>query len=176
MQEFILRLIEESDRGCVLVAAAKIENILEEIFRNIFTLNAIPKRVAVRIFEVGGPLSTFSAKAKMAYAMGLISRDVYMDIERIRDLRNAFAHSIDFADFLDPKVADMVYSLNCVKPLNIRPSIPSSESRLSLHQQAKITADGYVTVNKTAFSFGIRNLLLDLLTAFPESAEKAETV
>jgi DNA-binding MltR family transcriptional regulator len=177
MNEFVTHLMEESDRGCVLVAASKIEVALEQLFTDIFVANSIPKKLRDRIFDLGGPLSSLSSKTKLAYALGLISKDVFADIEAIRDLRNTFAHSIDFADFLDPGVVNVVRSLHCVNAASpaLRLDAPRANEdrqRLSPKQQAKIVADGYITVAKVAFSFGIKILLDDLSTSIPKLSEE----
>ena len=46
-----------------------------------------------RIFSGFGPLSSFSAKILMAYALGVINRRTRANLEHIKELRNAFAHA-----------------------------------------------------------------------------------
>jgi DNA-binding MltR family transcriptional regulator len=51
-----------------------------------------------------GPLRSFWAKTQLARALGFIDHWMYDDLERIRNLRNLFAHSYENADFADPRV------------------------------------------------------------------------
>jgi len=57
------------------------------------------------LFRYGGAAGTFSAKLKLAYALGLIDTETYKDLQGIRDVRNAFAHPRGFLHFDSPEVA-----------------------------------------------------------------------
>lgn len=90
LQEFL----KESDRGCVLLLASRLETLLEELHRTHVTSASSPPRAFLNgLFATRAPLSTFAAKIQLAYAYGLISRDDFLDLERIRRLRNRAAHS-----------------------------------------------------------------------------------
>jgi hypothetical protein len=45
------------------------------------------------------PLCTFAAKIKLAYALGIISIETRCQIERVKEVRNHFAHHKDRASF-----------------------------------------------------------------------------
>jgi hypothetical protein len=47
---------------------------------------------AGKIFDVKGPLGTFSDKIIMAYGMGIFGKKTRHDLDLIRHLRNGFAH------------------------------------------------------------------------------------
>jgi DNA-binding MltR family transcriptional regulator len=53
-----------------------------------------------------GPLGTFSARLKAAYLFGFISKNVYRDIDYIRQIRNAFAHNPEEVTFANQRVKD----------------------------------------------------------------------
>jgi len=108
-------LIEESDRGCVLVAAAMLEEGLEKIFRATFESKRASKTLQDSLFDSNGPLATFSAKIKLAYALALISSDAHEDLEEVRRLRNEAAHTARDFDFLDDSVGRRVESIHCVQ-------------------------------------------------------------
>lgn len=46
------------------------------------------------LFDDPAPLSSFSGKIRVAYAMGIIPKEVHADLHLIRKMRNAFAHSV----------------------------------------------------------------------------------
>lgn len=56
-------------------------------------MRALSNNMAERIFDGYGPLSTFSAKIDVAFALDLIDADVHRDLRTIKDIRNCFAHT-----------------------------------------------------------------------------------
>ncbi len=93
---------KESDRGCVLICGAMAENGLQTIIETRLTLQALKN--PDELFDYEGPLGTFSRKIKMAYGFGLIADDIRRDLDRIKDIRNAFAHSRRPISFATPAV------------------------------------------------------------------------
>ena len=61
---------------------------------------------AEEIFEGHEALATFSAKIKVAYLLGIVSHEVYSDLNRIRDIRNAFAHNLEIDSFAHASVVE----------------------------------------------------------------------
>jgi hypothetical protein len=84
VMEFRHTLNSETDRGCALMAAAFLENELEKLLRK--TLIGTNKQKD-DLFMFNGPLGTFSAKIKIAYASGLLSENNFHDLELIRKIR-----------------------------------------------------------------------------------------
>jgi mannitol operon repressor len=74
------RLMDESDRGFVLIQAAMIEQSIETALRAGFRKRNIPKKLQDALFDSNGPLSTFSGKLKIAFAFGIMSREDYSDV------------------------------------------------------------------------------------------------
>lgn len=85
------RLSEESDRGKVIIGAEMLAEGLELLIRS--RMRALKRELDSDIFKGFGPLSSFSGKTKLAYALQMISDDLFHDLNVIRDLRNHFAHS-----------------------------------------------------------------------------------
>jgi len=78
-------LLLESERGSVLAATAVIEEDLEILLRKRFSNDRlIIKNIIDHLFSGFGPLSTFSAKINIAYALNLIDTVLYKDLENIR--------------------------------------------------------------------------------------------
>jgi Mannitol repressor len=94
----------ESDRGCALVAASHLEYLLGELIKA-HMINGPSKDSFFK-----GPLRSFSNRIKLAYFLGLISREIHDELNVILDIRNNFAHELKFEDFNDPIVKD-----RCVK-------------------------------------------------------------
>jgi len=57
------------------------------------------------------PLGTFSAKIIMAYALGLIDNDTRQNLDVVRHIRNAFAHSKRLIDFSHIAIANAIHAV-----------------------------------------------------------------
>ncbi len=58
------------------------------------------------LFDGYGPLSAFSAKIDLSYALSILDRTSYNDLTVVRKIRNDFAHSIDLIDFETPAIRE----------------------------------------------------------------------
>jgi len=89
-------------------AAMLSANLLEYMLKQAITTKFIRlgNEHLESIFSDGGngPLSTFSAKIKLAYALGIVSAETRLQIERVREIRNHFAHHKDKVSFKHPSV------------------------------------------------------------------------
>lgn len=65
-----------------------------------------------RIFRGYGPLSTFSAKIDIGYALELYDKTIHRDLRGLKDIRNAFAHTADPLHFKSEAVAKEFQKLN----------------------------------------------------------------
>ena len=101
-KRFTAVLNAESDRGAVLVAASMLDEQLSKLISGMVIQHADTKKLTEGF---NSPLGTFSAKIIAAFAMGVIDLDEYEELERIRKIRNAFAHSI-YIDLKDQGIRD----------------------------------------------------------------------
>lgn len=108
-------LREESDRGCALFAAAYLDTALEALLKASFVED---RKVEGDLFEGTAPLSSFSAKIKLAYFLGIISDQCRRDLDTIRKIRNDFAHDATIISFETQSIADRCYNLgfSCHEP------------------------------------------------------------
>lgn len=102
-KKFRKALSTESDRGCALFAAAYLDVSLGQLLRCCMVQN---KKVDEELFKGQAPLSTFSARIKMAYYMGLLSQSERADLEIMRSVRNEFAHHPEYLDFEVQSIRD----------------------------------------------------------------------
>lgn len=93
-------LVEESDRGAVLVGAEHVARHLKRLFEAVAP-QAISQRRLKETLGFPGALSSFSAKTEVAYLTRLISKDLYDAINHLRGLRNDLAHSPDSFRLVD---------------------------------------------------------------------------
>jgi len=110
--ELFETLSKESDRGVVLISAAFLEEALEALLRARFSIRHPKSKSSIKpLFDSSGPLSTFSAKIKICYAMDLMGKWMYEDLEIVRKVRNEFAHSIGVARFDLPTAVELTERL-----------------------------------------------------------------
>jgi DNA-binding MltR family transcriptional regulator len=81
-----------SARGVTVLAAAFADSRLEHVLSSHMSKNTTETERKA-LFADQGPLSTFSAKIKIVRAFGIIGPKTTHDLELIRTIRNAMAHS-----------------------------------------------------------------------------------
>ena len=98
----------ESNRGAVLVAASRLDEVLKGL---LLAYLRDTKSASDLLDGFNAPLGTFSARAAACHAMGLIDDAEFSDISRIRKIRNTFGHHWKDIDFDRPEVADVARGL-----------------------------------------------------------------
>lgn len=109
-------LAGESDRAVIILLGTLIDDTL---------MNQMSKRLSFspsesevdHIFRFEGPLGTFSARTEIARLFGIINDDLYQQIDTIRELRNACAHSKYVLRFSNPVLSNVV--LRIFKPVGV---------------------------------------------------------
>ena len=99
---------KETDRGCALMAASFLDFELEKLLRNKL---AGSKKHLDALFEVNGPLGTFSSRIRLSYSVGLIPKDAMNDLEIIRKIRNDFGHKYEPISFETKSIKDRLNNL-----------------------------------------------------------------
>ncbi|MFC5420390.1 hypothetical protein ACFPOB_12555 [Bosea eneae] len=82
----------ETDRGSILIAADTVSAHLERIILALAPETFTAKRVK-GLLNYPGPLSTFAARADIAFMAGFIGENAHRSIDLLRGLRNKAAHS-----------------------------------------------------------------------------------
>lgn len=81
-----------SDRSACIIMSAMVERFLErELLMRLMISESTSKHQA--LLERDGALSTFFGNIHLAYALDMISQDMKDDLDILRKIRNAFAHS-----------------------------------------------------------------------------------
>lgn len=107
------QIFAESDRGCIIVALAMIDEELASLLGSDFKCEQPDFNTIKReLFENMGPLHSVSAKAKCACAFGYISKDIYTDFTLLNKIRNRFAHFNEPASFDDSPIHDLLRKLS----------------------------------------------------------------
>lgn len=82
----------ETDRGSILIAADIVSAHLEKIVLSLAP-EAFPEKRVKGLLNYPGPLSTFAARADIAFMAGFIGDTAHRSIDLLRGLRNKAAHS-----------------------------------------------------------------------------------
>lgn len=107
-------LFGESDRAVVLVVTNDIEQGLRALFTTL-SRRRLTKELEKEVFDFNGPLGTLSSKIKLAYVLGLLGKQTYQDLQRLRKLRNEVAHGSHDFRLHDPRVMTIIEQFNTFK-------------------------------------------------------------
>jgi len=142
-------LREESERGCAIVAAVVIEDILEEMIQ--YKLLPSIKTTDELIRGYNAPLGSFSAKIDLAFRLGIIRENVRKCLHIIRKIRNSFAHKYEEISFDRQPIINQVMELKnesmdiltilfeeIKKDANISRKIPEIENMSRVHEFVQI--------------------------------------
>lgn len=84
---------------CAIWGASLIEHELEDIIRQRLKRN--DDATWSKLTERGAPISSFSGKIDLAYAMGIFDETTKANLHTVREIRNTFAHTKRVLDFED---------------------------------------------------------------------------
>lgn len=97
--------IVNSERTLAIISGVDLEELLGNILSNIFIDDKQAENTLQQVFN------TFYSKIEVAYSLGLISSDEYVDLNITRKIRNYFAHTPEGSSFNDQKVIDLCINL-----------------------------------------------------------------
>jgi len=109
VKAFRKALTKETDRGCALFATSYLDKALSDL---LYCALANDKKIENDLFEGNAPLATFSARIKMAFYLGKISKVERRDLDLLRKIRNEFAHNADAIDFEVGKIKNQCNELS----------------------------------------------------------------
>ncbi|HEX3664784.1 MAG TPA: hypothetical protein VHU23_06105 [Rhizomicrobium sp.] len=121
---YLFRLLEPAkftdfaERATAVVGAQFLDVALQRAISTYFKTGFNGKE----IFDgPGSPLGSFSAKIALAAALGIIDPSEREDLDTIRIIRNAFAHSVTHVGWNDKEVSDLCETLHGYEPLTSSP-------------------------------------------------------
>lgn len=108
-RSYRIQLSAESDRGAVIVAAALIEDALQNMLKARFCPSL--DRDDELFDGAYAPINGFATKIDLAYRVGLIIKERRRSFHLLRKLRNRFAHIGDEVGFSDSTVQNRLREL-----------------------------------------------------------------
>jgi DNA-binding MltR family transcriptional regulator len=107
LKERIERIGRATHANSVLVRAARLDNALQAIIE--IKMPQLTGKLRKKLFtNANGPISSFSAKIDIAYVLGIIEHGLYVELNKVREIRNEFAHAVDTTHFELPKIIEMI--------------------------------------------------------------------
>lgn len=158
---FIKLLQEESDRGCVIVSAAMLDDILLQLLKRRLAPSLEKKD---ELLEDGSAaFSTFSARIDLAYRVGLLRASTRSTFHLLRKTRNDFAHISNPNTFDSPSVKSRVLEM-----FRLNEEIMDSFSEIMRgHEMQKFEKSSFLAVvgTRKAYEFFIASSAAFLLEA-----------
>lgn len=105
LTRFIGEFDSESDRAVVILGAARVDQLLGELLRGLLLPCASSKD---ELFEMDGPLGTFSSRIAMGHRIGLLNADFTQSLTLLRKCRNSFAHQVSGCSMQNGSEADRI--------------------------------------------------------------------
>lgn len=90
--------------GHALLAAAFLDQELEAAI--LTKMRPLSKKKHDRLFVGFGPLSELAAKIELAYALSLLTDEIYTNMRAIKKVRDTFAHASKTMTFFSAEVVD----------------------------------------------------------------------
>ena len=161
----IIELLNDASsvRGAVVTAVELFESYLEEVIQRVFRKDDHAVKYAVEpLLNNAGPLNNLIVRLKLLYALGIVSQDIYQDIEHLVKLRDQLNHDVEELSFTSPKTFQPIKSLHTIKKMKIAQFdtlIPDKERDLAFYN---MYMDRQEQVIRSAFGLAVASICTEL--------------
>ena len=140
-----------SVRGFFIAAVEVLEAAVDGLIQRVFRKDDFAVQSVVGpLLHDSGPLGNLSVRLKLLFGLGVLSDDVYHDIEDIITIRNSLNHDANEYEFTDPKVLAPLEKLRSVHPMGIVPPPPIEQDddidnefyQLQIQRQRQVIKSG----------------------------------
>lgn len=100
---FVAEFQRESDRATAILGAALLD---EKLLQLLIAFMVDDAREVDQLLDPEGPLGSFGARIRVAYCLGLVTRNAFDILRTIKGIRNAFAHHLHGLSFADPEIGE----------------------------------------------------------------------
>jgi len=125
----------KSDRAAAVLGTAFLEAHLGELIAGFLIDDS---GVAESLLDIERPLGTFSARARAAYGMGLISAKEYYDLNLIMQIQYAFVNQVSEVAFTDNGIREKCFMLRIPNDV-LRPGSTRTPRQLFVFATAILT-------------------------------------
>jgi len=99
--------IAADDRSCAILLVSYLDNCLHVLASKVLGPASSTKELLGDMM----PLGTFSSRIKLARSLNVIPQAIYADLNRVRSIRNAFAHQLHGLSFDKNPIYDYAMTL-----------------------------------------------------------------
>jgi mannitol operon repressor len=119
--DIIEQLNEASSvRGAVLTAVDIFESTLNNLVQRVFRKDDHAVKYAVEpLLNTAGPLGNLIVRLKLLYALGIITQDIYQDMELLIKLRDQLNNDGREFSFTSPETLEPIKKLHAIKKMGI---------------------------------------------------------
>lgn len=121
LNELTSRLHSLDERGLVLTLSAYAEDSLADLLKAFMVQDSTAAKL---VDGYDAPLGTFSARLRTAYAVRLLTKGQYHDLEHLRAIRNMFSHTWRTISFDDEAVRKNIDAMNYSNVVEKFPETP----------------------------------------------------
>lgn len=146
--------------GFIQTAVGLLSEAVDQLILQAFRKDDYAVKYAVEpLLEGSGPLANLPVRLKLIYALGVISRDEYEDVELLLALNNELAHENKIYSFTDDEILGPINMLHCMTTLPPPPT---------LHLPEDVVDDALRTMQEQRYQQMVRSALVlsvtDLIT------------
>jgi len=113
IDEAMEELKTDGARGAVALGSALIEDVLQACIT--LSMVRLTSSEIDELFTGQSPIASFSARVRLAYALGIFGRKTRKDLNTVREIRNAVVHAKRRFTFDTQAVKYAVDNMNCIK-------------------------------------------------------------
>lgn len=147
--------------GFIQTAVGLLSEAVDQLILQAFRKDDYAVKYAVEpLLEGSGPLANLPVRLKLIYALGVISRNEYEDVELLLALNNELAHENKIYSFTDDEILGPINMLHCMTTLPPPPT---------LHLPEDVVDDALRTMQEQRYQQMVRSTLVlsitDLVTS-----------
>ena len=98
----VSHMLAESDRSVIILLASNVEATLLGMLED--AMPSLNGEERDRIFNFEGPCGSFSNRIRLAQGLGIINRETRKQVEILKEMRNAAAHSFLPVNYETPAI------------------------------------------------------------------------
>src|SRR5437016_14199503 len=111
-KDVLVEIRTQNDRGAAITAGAAVEHALRLAIEARWSpISPMSDKARKCIFGENGPLGTFSAKIKVAHALGFVDQQTADYLNTVRLIRNEFSHNMNPLTFASERTLTLCNNL-----------------------------------------------------------------
>lgn len=126
-----------SDQATVLMCCAFLDRALERAI--MARMTKLTRKYHRELFLSTGPISSLWAKIRVGYALAIFGQNTFAELEKIREIRNVFAHAAHPVKFKTRRIAAQCNSLRLAH-MRIPPGLLKLMHEEDAHAEVALTS------------------------------------